>query len=152
LAFQDRLSDLVRRTVGVAFQGIDPQEPFRAPAEPDLRAGPAFEVSVRLLSPLLPMSLIRPAVEKRLTGLVAWEVEKNIDRLGSQWRERLESECLRAVEKHMAFMEAELAMLETLVHERRLSEAPLVDLLTRAENLLGALAGGARIPGEESDH
>jgi hypothetical protein len=55
------------------------------PSVPDVSISNLFMFNIDLLWFLIPMSIFRPIIERRLLRRVPLEVEKNLSRLTSQW-------------------------------------------------------------------
>jgi hypothetical protein len=67
------------------------------PATPDIRIGRIFDRNWELLSPILPVGLIRRAVERHFARTVSYLVYENISRLAAQWEEGINT-ALRSIE------------------------------------------------------
>jgi len=85
--FRDRLSEQVMSLYGVPLRTTEPEITVDAPRTPDVKIGRVFDHNWELLSPLLPMGLLRGAVLRRFQRKVGDEVFKNLSRLTSQWEE-----------------------------------------------------------------
>jgi GTP-binding protein EngB required for normal cell division len=85
--FRDRLSDQVMNLYGVPLRTTEPEIAVKPPKSPDVKIGRVFDHNWELLSPLLPMSLLRNPVLRRFRRRVGDEVFKNLSRLTSQWEE-----------------------------------------------------------------
>jgi GTP-binding protein EngB required for normal cell division len=85
--FRDRLSDQVMSLYGVPLRTTEPEIAVDAPRMPDVKIGRVFDHNWELLSPLLPMGLLRGAVLRRFQRKVGQEVFKNLSRLTSQWED-----------------------------------------------------------------
>ena len=120
--FRDRLSDRTFTLFGVPLKTTEPEIVPEPPKAPDVNIGRAFDHSWELLSPLLPMRLLRGPVFKRFRRKIADETFKNLSRLTSQWEEIVTS-AIRGLQRE---------------GERR-----LVDLLTTVQKLVSASSEGA---------
>lgn len=85
--FRDRLSGHLMDLYGVPLRTIEPEIAVEPPRAPDVKIGRVFDHSWELLSPLLPMALLRGAVLRRFHRKVGDEVFKNLSRLTTQWQE-----------------------------------------------------------------
>jgi GTP-binding protein EngB required for normal cell division len=85
--FRDRLSDQVMNLYGVPLRTTEPEIAVQPPRASDVKIGRVFDHNWELLSPLLPMGLLRGAVLRRFQRKVGDEVHKNLSRLTSQWEE-----------------------------------------------------------------
>jgi GTP-binding protein EngB required for normal cell division len=113
--FRDRLSDRTLALYGVPLKTTEPDIVPKAPKMPDVNIGRPFDHSWELLSPVLPMSVLRAAVFKRFRNRIADEVIKNLSRLTGQWQEIVTAaifELQREAEKRMGEL---LATVERLI-------------------------------------
>jgi GTP-binding protein EngB required for normal cell division len=85
--FRDRLSDRVMELYGVPLRTTEPDIVVDSPKVPDVKIGRVFDHSWELLSPVLPMSLLRRAVMRRFRNRIGPEVFKNLSRLTTQWQD-----------------------------------------------------------------
>lgn len=100
---------------GVPLKTTEPDIVPKPPKMPDVNIGRAFDHNWELLSPVLPMPVLRRAVFKRFRNRIADEVFKNLSRLTGQWEEIVTSaifELQREAEKRM---EELLATVQGLV-------------------------------------
>lgn len=120
--FRDRLSDRTFTLFGVPLKTTEPEIMPEPPKAPDVKIGHAFDHNWELLSPVLPMRLLRAPVFKRFRRKIADETFKNLSRLTSQWEEVITSAILGL---------------------QREAERRLVDLLTTVQTLVSASSEGA---------
>jgi GTP-binding protein EngB required for normal cell division len=120
--FRDRLSDRTFTLFGVPLKTTEPEIVPEPPKAPDVNIGRAFDHNWELLSPLLPMGLLRRAVFKRFRRKIGDETFKNLSRLTSQWEEIVTS---------------------AIFGLQREAERRLVDLLTTVQSLVSASNEGA---------
>ncbi len=102
--FRDRLSDRTFALYGVPLKTTEPEIVPKPPKMPDVNVGRPFDHNWELLSPVLPMSVLRGAVFRRFRNRIADEVFKNLSRLTSQWEEIVAGaifELQREAEKRM---------------------------------------------------
>jgi GTP-binding protein EngB required for normal cell division len=102
--FRDRLSDRTFALYGVPLKTTEPDIVPKPPQMPDVNIGRTFDHSWELLSPVLPMSVLRRAVFSRFRRRIDDEVFKNLSRLTGQWEEIVTSaifELQREAEKRM---------------------------------------------------
>jgi hypothetical protein len=96
--FRDRLSDGATRAFGVPLRttetGIDVVEP----SAPDIRVGRVFDRNWELLSPVLPVWMVKAAVRRHFAGAISYLVYQNLSRLSTQWEESVKR-ALWSVEK-----------------------------------------------------
>ena len=120
--FRDRLSDRTFTLFGVPLKTTEPEIVPEPPKSPDVKIGRAFDHSWELLSPLLPMSLLRGPVFKRFRRKIADETFKNLSRLTSQWED---------------------IVTAAILGLQREAERRLVDLLSTVQTLVSASSEGA---------
>ena len=120
--FRDRLSDRTFALFGVPLKTTEPEIVPQPPKAPDVNIGRAFDHSWELLSPLLPMSLLRGAVFNRFRRKIADETFKNLSRLTSQWED---------------------IVTFAIVGLQREAETRLMDLLTTVKTLVSASSEGS---------
>jgi len=87
-AFQHRLADCVQAALGVALAPHDMVLEVPEPAAPPIDIG-YVDAAFSLISPFIPMSLFRPAIERSLSRKSRWEIQKNLSRLAADWRDRV---------------------------------------------------------------
>ncbi len=104
--FRNRLSERTLQALGVPLRTREMDLPVAEPRSPDVRVGNIFDRNWELLSPVLPMRLIRGSVEQHFERTVADTVFMNLSRLTTQWDEiarasiaALEKEALRRLEE-----------------------------------------------------
>jgi GTP-binding protein EngB required for normal cell division len=85
--FRDRLSEQVMSLYGIPLRTTEPEIVPEPPKAPDVKIGRVFDHSWELLSPMIPMGLLRRALLRRFQRKVGDEVFKNLSRLTSQWEE-----------------------------------------------------------------
>ncbi|MBE7560109.1 dynamin family protein [bacterium] len=130
--FQDRVSGdveavLHRKVLGATFE-----------AHP---AAPGMSISLvgssthpgRPSGMLIPMRFVRPLVHRSFRRAVAWEVEKHLYRLASQWTESISASVRALVEAAGQFVERELETLKTLLESA--SQESSTDIAETLERL-----------------
>jgi hypothetical protein len=122
-AFQDRLAKHVETALGLSLAPHEFNLEVNEPSAPPVAVGVAFDLPLDLLGYLIPMTLVRSLVERRLSRQARYEVEKNISRLAADWRNRVAAaiEELRAQAERYA--QDELAALEQTLAQTA-SKAP----------------------------
>lgn len=85
--FRDRLSDRTLALYGVPLKTTEPDIVPQPPRMPDVSIGKVFDHNWELLSPLLPMSILRGPVLSRFRRKIADETFKNLSRLTTQWED-----------------------------------------------------------------
>jgi GTP-binding protein EngB required for normal cell division len=120
--FRDRLSDRTLTLFGVPLKTTEPEIVPESPRMPDVSIGRAFDHSWELLSPLLPMTVLRGPVFSRFRRKIADETFKNLSRLTSQWEE-ITISAIRGLQSE--------------------ADQRLIDLLTTVQTLVSASSEGA---------
>jgi len=87
--FRDRLSAGTMRVFGVPLRTTEIEIEVRQPEAPDVRVGRIFDRNWELLSPVVPVLLIRGLIRRHFERQVSYRVFTNISRLVSQWEERI---------------------------------------------------------------
>jgi GTP-binding protein EngB required for normal cell division len=134
--FRDRLSDRTFALYRVALKTTEPDIVPKPPKAPDVNIGRAFDHNWELLSPVLPMSLLRWAVFSRFRHRIADEVFKNLSRLTSQWEEIVMAAIIELQREAEKRMEEVLATVESLVSSSNESAAQIRADLGRIERQL----------------
>ncbi len=103
--FRNRLSERTLQALGVPLRTREMDLPVEEPRSPDVRVGKIFDRNWELLSPVLPMPLIRGFVERHFEAKTSDAVFMNLSRLTTQWDEivrasiqAMENEALRRLE------------------------------------------------------
>jgi GTP-binding protein EngB required for normal cell division len=96
--FRDRLSERTLRAFGVPLRMAETEIGVVDPGAPDIRVARIFDRNWELLSPLLPVWLIRGVVRRHFARTVSYLLHQNLSRLGAQWEESINSS-LWGVEK-----------------------------------------------------
>ncbi|HXR04365.1 MAG TPA: dynamin family protein [Verrucomicrobiae bacterium] len=121
-ALQHRLAGHVQAALGVTLAPHDIILEIPEPSAPPIDVG-YVDAAFSLISPVIPMSVFRPAIERSLLRKSRWETGKNLSRLASNWRDRVakgSSELTRQAEQQAL---DELAALEHTVAQTA-SKAP----------------------------
>jgi GTP-binding protein EngB required for normal cell division len=114
-AFQDRLAKEIESALGISFTGAKFHAEIEEPARPDVRVGKTFDSQIDLLWFLIPMSIFRSLAFRHFRKQIAWEVEKNLSRLASQWADAVNRSIGGLARQSMEFMQDELATIRSLV-------------------------------------
>jgi len=137
-ALQHRLAGHVQAALGVTLSPHDIVLEVLEPSAPPIDIG-YVDAAFSLISPIIPMNLFRPAIERSLLRKSRWETEKNLSRLASNWRDRVAkgiSELNRQAEQQAL---DELAALEHTLKQSA-SKAPelrqAIDELEQFQNKL----------------
>lgn len=114
-AFQDRLAKEIERALGISFEGARFHAEIEEPKQPDIRVGRTFDANIEILWFLVPMRIVRPAVNRHFLKLLPWEAEKNLSRLAAQWAAAVDASVDDLARQALEFMQNELSTIEGLV-------------------------------------
>jgi GTP-binding protein EngB required for normal cell division len=143
--FRDRLSDRTLHAFGVPLRTTETDINVVDPKTPDIRIGRVFDRSWDLLSPILPLWLIRSAVHRHFARTISYLVYTNLSRLSTLWEESIHG-ALWAVEKESRRrLEELLCTVERLVESSSNERAPQLRAdLERLEQARKSLSGETR--------
>jgi len=96
--FRDRLSERTVRAFGVPLRTTETDIAVAEPATPNIWIGRVFDRNWELLSPLLPVWVIRRIVRRHFAHTISDKVYQNLSRLSAQWEESV-NHALWRVEK-----------------------------------------------------
>jgi len=96
--FRDRLSDRTMRAFGVPLRTTETDIHVLEPGTPNIRVGRVFDRNWELLSPVVPVWMIKGAVHRHFARTISYLVYQNLSRLSSQWEESIHG-ALWGVEK-----------------------------------------------------
>ncbi len=88
-AFHDRLADHVHAALGVFLTPPEFTLEVAEPSAPPIDVAYAFDVAFSTAGNLIPLILVRVPIHRALLRKARWEVEKNLSRLASDWRDRV---------------------------------------------------------------
>ncbi len=92
--FRDRLSDGTMRAFGVPLRTTEVEIEVREPETPDIHVGKIFDRNWEIVSPIVPVVLIKNIVRRHFERQVSYKLFANISRLVSQWEEQINSALL----------------------------------------------------------
>jgi len=143
--FRDRLSDNTLRAFGVPLRTTETEIPVVEPATPDIRVGRVFDRNWELLSPILPVWLIRAVVCRHFERTISYLIYENLSRLSAQWEESVNG-ALWSVEKEARRrLDELLGTVERLVENSGQERAPQLRAnLERLETARKSLTAAAR--------
>jgi len=114
-AFKDRFAGRVQQVLGLTFSGATFEARIHAPDRPDIRIGRTFDTPLDLIWFLVPMTIFRPLVHGHFRRAIAWESEKHLYRLASQYAEAINRSLSQTVDQARTFMRGELETLSRLL-------------------------------------
>ena len=85
--FRDRLSERTLHAFGVPLRTTETEIQVVEPGTPDIRVGRVFDRSWDLLSPVLPVWIIKAAVHGHFARTISYLIYQNLSRLSTQWEE-----------------------------------------------------------------
>lgn len=143
--FRDRLSDRTMRAFGVPLRTTETEISVAEPSTPDIRIGRVFDRNWELLSPILPVCMIKAAVRRHFARTISYLIYQNISRLSTQWEESVNG-ALWSVEKESRRRLDELiGTVERLVESTSNERAPQLradlERLEQARKSLAAETG-----------
>jgi GTP-binding protein EngB required for normal cell division len=140
--FRDRLSEGTIHAFGVPLRTTETEIAVLEPSTPDVRVGRVFDRSWELLSPVLPVWMIKATVRRHFERKISYLVYQNLSRLGAQWEETIHN-AMWAVEKESMRRLVELiGTVERLV-ETSDERAPQIRIdLDRLHSSIKSLARG----------
>jgi GTP-binding protein EngB required for normal cell division len=141
-AFHDRLAEHVKAALGVTLAPHDIVLEVPEPSAPPIDIG-YVDAAFSLISPVIPLSVFRPAIEHSLLRKSRWETEKNLSRLASNWRDRVAkgiSELTRQAEQQAL---DELAALEQTLAQTKSNESVLQRTVADLAQIRASLANAA---------
>ena len=113
--FRDRLSERTSKAFGVPLRTTEVEIEIQEPQMPDVSVGRVFDRSWELLSPVLPVALIKSLVRSHFARQIPYLVYKNISRLTSQWEKSVNAALLNMGKEAERRLGELLATVERLI-------------------------------------
>lgn len=135
-AFRDRLSGRAMELFGVPLRTTETDIVPPSPKSPDIKIGRVFDHSWELISPIIPMIVIRGAVKARFLDIIRYETFKNLARLTTQWTD-IVSETILGMQRE-AENRLEL-LIQTVEHLAAPSTSGIPDILPDLDRVQRAL-------------
>jgi GTP-binding protein EngB required for normal cell division len=132
--FRDRLSERTTRVFGVPLRTTEVEFAIHQPQTSDIRIGQIFDRNWELLSPVVPVWLIKGTVRNHFSRMIPDLVYTNLSRLSSQWEEAINT-ALLAMER-----EAEHRLEDLMSTVERLIETGRSDRLSEIKRDLDRIA------------
>jgi GTP-binding protein EngB required for normal cell division len=117
--FRDRLSDSTTRAFGVPLHTTEVEFAIQQPQHPDIRIGQIFDRNWELLSPVVPVWLIKGLVRRHFSGMIPDLVYTNLSRLSSQWEEAINAALLNMEREAEHRLDDLMATVERLIETGR---------------------------------
>ena len=112
--FRNRLSERTMALYGVPLRTSEPEITPKPPRRADVKIGRVFDHHWELLSPIIPMSLLRNVILRRFRRRITDETFKNLSRLTTQWDEIVRSAVSEVQREAEARLENLIATVEKL--------------------------------------
>lgn len=124
-SFRDRLSERTMALYGVPLRTTEQDIKPEQPKKPDVKIGHAFDHNWELLSPIIPMFILRRSVLERFRRKIGDETFKNLSRLTAQWQDIVNSAIFELQHEAERRVEDLIATVERLTSTAR-QEAPQI--------------------------
>ncbi len=142
--FRDRLSDGTMRAFGVPLRTTEVEIEVQEPEAPDIHVGKIFDRNWELLSPIVPVPLIKGLVRRHFERQASYKLFTNISRLVSQWEERINSALLNMEKEAERRLDELVATVGHLIETGGGDRLPAIRQdLERIEALRGEIADPA---------
>ena len=143
--FRDRLSDRTMRAFGVPLRTTETDITVVEPGTPDIRVGRVFDRNWELLSPVLPVRMIKAAVHSHFSRTIGYLVYQNLSRLSTQWEESVNGALWSVDEEARRRLDELIGTVEHLVESSSNERAPQLRAdLERLAKARKSLAAGTR--------
>ena len=117
-AFRNRLSHNMSKALGISLSPMAWSGTARAPSGPPIRISRAFDMSIDMLWPIIPMWLFGRLFHRHFLRRVPWEIEKNLSRLASDWSDAVNAVISGFHRQSLEWARAELKTLAMLLEQR----------------------------------
>lgn len=87
--FRDRLSDRTLHVFGVSLRTEETEINVTQPSAPNIRIGRVFDRNWELLSPILPVVVVKGIVRRHFEERTSYLIYQNLSRLTTQWEESI---------------------------------------------------------------
>ncbi len=124
--FRDRLSERTMRAFGVPLRTTETEIAVAEPASPNIRIGRVFDRNWELLSPVLPVWVIKRLVRRHFAYTIRDKIFQNLSRLASQWEESLNDPLWRVEKEARRRLDELIATIERLVENSDNERAPQI--------------------------
>jgi GTP-binding protein EngB required for normal cell division len=96
--FREELSQKTESAFGVPLPTTEVEIQIEEPHSPDIWIGRVFDRNWELLSPIIPIRLVRPIIERHFRRRVPEMIETNLSRLATQWKENINTAMTQILE------------------------------------------------------
>jgi len=122
--FRDRLSDRTMRAFGVPLRTTETEIEIVEPTVPDIRVGHSFDRNWELLSPVVPVWLVRGIVYRHFVRTISDRVYQNLSRLTTQWEESVNDGLWRMDKEAKRRLDELIATVDRLIESSSQERAP----------------------------
>jgi GTP-binding protein EngB required for normal cell division len=136
-AFHGRLAKHVQAALGIELTPRKFVLEVREPAVPPVDVSFAFDAAFSIVAALIPLFLVRPLIERSLLLKARDQLAKNISRLASTWRDRVDVEIRALVHSAERQAAEELDGLEQAAARNRTDEPKLRRVIAQIESWRG---------------
>jgi len=138
--FRDRLSDGTMRAFGHPLRTTEVEIEVQESEAPDIHVGKIFDRNWELLSPIVPVALIKGLVRGHFERQVSYKLFTNVSRLVSQWEERINSALLNMEKEAERRLDELVATVVHLIESGAGDRLPAMRQdLEKIENIKSAL-------------
>lgn len=124
--FRDRLSERTIRAFGIPLRTTETEIAVAEPATPNIRVGRVFDRNWELLSPILPVWMIRGVVHRHFMRTISDKIYQNLSRLSSQWEESINDALWRVDKEAKKRLDELIGTIERLVENSSNERAPQI--------------------------
>jgi GTP-binding protein EngB required for normal cell division len=124
--FRDRLSEGTLRAFGIPLRTTEVDIQIQEPQAPDIRVGQIFDRNWELLSPVMPVALIKSLVRRHFTQRIPDIVYANISRLTSQWEDSINAALLSVGKEAERRLDELIATMERLIETASSDRVPAI--------------------------
>lgn len=135
-AFHDRLAQHVYECLGINITIPEFELEIPEIEEPPIDVSAYFMIPMDIIGNVFPTWLVKPFLQRNLRRRVFYEVEKNLSRLSSDWRDRIGSAIKQLCSKTLAHMEEEIKTIEGMLSIHKTRKDELEKVIGRLESLL----------------
>jgi GTP-binding protein EngB required for normal cell division len=118
-AFRVLLNGNVQKILGVSLAEAEWDIRIAEPEQPDIRTFRASNYNLDLIWFFIPIFIFRRAFEKRFLEKIPWEVETNMNRLATQWEDRINTAIDGMHRQAVEYVRDETATIESLLSGAR---------------------------------
>ncbi len=122
--FRDRLSERTMRAFGAPLRTTETEINVVEPASPDVRVGRVFDRNWELLSPVLPVWMVKAMVRRHFARTIPYVIYQNLSRLSTQWEESVNAALWSVEKKARRRLDELIGTVERLIETSSNQSAP----------------------------